>query len=276
MKRIVIGVDPAQEQQPALRWAASYAALEPVALTIVTVWHPDQAELPPDRYQEFEDQVRAHVDREMADVAHAHDEALPFEIRTEEGGKPEHVIRAAVADLDPELVVVGHHPRSLVLTEHLTSLAVALANEAPCPVVVAQGDAPELRPGPVVAAIDSLPADHGVLQFAAELAEALGSGVRAVFALDPLGESYPHPEGQTRTEQHEQRVLAEAREAVAEHIPLEVSVGEGEAEKVIAAVADEHDASLVVVGRGTGSMLDRVPTRLIHAGDRSIAVLPAR
>lgn len=273
--KVIIGVEPEGSEQPALRWGVSYAAASGAHLVAVTAWHPDQAEVPPDAYDEMEAKVRAHVEREIADAEATEGPDVPFDVVVR-SGSPEDVLAAVADDVGAELIVIGHPAGSAA---RWTSSVLHLASHGSLPVVVAQGPRPALAERPIVTAIDGARADVAVLAWAAQLTASAGGELRPAIAVPAGIESYPHPVGATTAEHQVARVEEEVAAAARsdDRIPegLSLTVLEGKPADRLGALADELGATLVVCGRGRGRLLDKVPADLIAAGGVDVAVVPA-
>lgn len=273
--KVIIGVEPEGSEQPALRWGVSYAAASGAHLVAATAWQPDQAEVPPDVYDEMESKVRDHVERELAEAEAADGVEVPYDVVVRSGSVDD-VLAAVAADVDAELIVVGHPKGSAA---RWTSSVLHLASHGDLPVVIAQGDRPALADRPIVTAIDGARADVAVLAWAAQLAASAGSELRPAIAVPAGIESYPHPTGAT-TAEHQVANVEEEVASVArtdDRIPagLSLTVLEGEPADQLGALARELDATMVVCGQGRGRRLDKIPAELIAGGGVDVAVVPA-
>jgi nucleotide-binding universal stress UspA family protein len=86
---------------------------------------------------------------------------------------------------DAGMVVVGSYGEGARAGMLAGSVALALVEEAACPVAVVRGSAPRLPPprqGPVVVGTDAAATDDAALRLAAALADALGARLSALHA----------------------------------------------------------------------------------------------
>lgn len=277
MSKVIVGVEPDEPEQPALRWAVSYAAATGAGLTLVTAWEPGQAELPPERYEELEQQVEVYLRRELGEVEHELHDPLPYEIQVGTASMHDTLAEAAERD-DTELLVLGHPDAGLV--PRLSSVALRLANRVPVPVVFAQGATPHVgADGALIAAVDGADADEAVLGWAAHVAQATGQTVEAVYAKPTGAESYPHPTGATEADQAVEAIVDELQAGATgggDEPSVRLEVVQGGAEEVLTRLADRAGSGLVILGRGRGPLLDKVPAHLAEAGKVTVAVVPAK
>lgn len=277
MTHVIVGVRADESEQPALRWAASYAAATGGRLLAVSAWEPDQAELPPDRFEEMEAVVRRHLAREVREAEEEPPEPVGFELHLAMG-EPGDVLRDAAeahAD-DAELIVVGHPEGAL---PRLTSDVLRLAGNGPLPVVIAQGAVHDVEQGPIIVGVDGSDADIAVLAWAGDLARRAGTTVHAALAVPEGEDAYPHPQEATEGAERLREIEDEVQRAAAsdDRVPdhLAVSIVEGRPDHALLALAHELGSHLVVVGRGRGRLLDKVPAHLAEDGTCNIAVVPA-
>jgi nucleotide-binding universal stress UspA family protein len=129
VKNVVCAVDLSDESQPALRWAADFAADASAKLTIVhAVPRPLPApELRVDWAAELEEVAREQLAKlQQAVGTHAETRVITGEVA--------HALHDAVEDVHGDLLVIGRRPDGGVWS-HVTDHAYPIVRNAPCPVV---------------------------------------------------------------------------------------------------------------------------------------------
>ena len=139
--RIVVGLDDSDQAAAALRWALAEGVLRQATVEVVHSWSPPLSALPfgatlviPVDEAAIDSAARASVD-ELVDAALAEmDEQPPEVLRTIlPGGAATTLVEVAEG---ADMVVVGSHGRTGLSRLMLGSVAMAVVNHAPCPVVV--------------------------------------------------------------------------------------------------------------------------------------------
>ncbi|HKE75940.1 MAG TPA: universal stress protein [Acidimicrobiales bacterium] len=139
--RIVVGVDDSEVAAAALRWALEEGALRQCTVEVVHSWSAPLSALPfgatfviPVDEAEIDSTARASVDA-LVDAQLAEMETQPPEVlRTILPGAAAATLIEVAEGAD--LVVVGSHGRTRFSRVVLGSVATAVVNHAPCPVVV--------------------------------------------------------------------------------------------------------------------------------------------
>jgi nucleotide-binding universal stress UspA family protein len=187
-------------------------------------------------------------------------------------GDPASVLRDAAEDDDVELVVVGTRGRGGLTAAVLGSVSSAVVASAPCAVLVVPPLA-ELGPGPVLCAVDDSAAAREAVRVAQRVCERLGSGLVLAHALagTPVLSASAVPDGQAAFAEGER----ERAEELLARLAAELGIGDeverrievGSDAKTIVRLADEAQASLVVIGtRRRGALKSAL------AGSVSLAV----
>jgi nucleotide-binding universal stress UspA family protein len=140
-ERIVVGLDDSEQAAAALRWALAEGVLRRATVEVVHSWSPPLSALPfgatlviPVDEAAVDSAARASVD-EIVDAALAEmDDQPPEVLRTILPGSPS-ITLVEVAE-GADMVVVGSHGRTGLSRLVLGSVAMAVVNHAPCPVVV--------------------------------------------------------------------------------------------------------------------------------------------
>lgn len=139
--RIVVGVDDSEQAAAALRWALAEGVLRRTTVEVVHAWSPPVSALP------FGATLVIPVDESSIDSAARTevDELVRTAVAELDGPGPEVQVTilpggASVTLVDvaegADLVVVGSHGRTGLSRLMLGSVAMAVVNHAPCPVVV--------------------------------------------------------------------------------------------------------------------------------------------
>ncbi len=186
---VLAGVDASAPSLEAVRWAAREASRRDTTLRLLHACVFDDK--PPREHGEL---LLEHVYRWLRRAAEIARERAP-------GVRVETAVRLGLAvDLlleeaaDAELVVLGSHGLGGLRGALIGSVALRVAAEAPCPVVVVPPHQPVLT-GPVVAGVDRSESSEHALRFAFEAAAAARARVLVVHAGDDTAD---HPELETR------------------------------------------------------------------------------
>lgn len=136
-----------------------------------------------------------------------------------------------------------------------------------------------LRGSAVVVGLDGSPGDVVTLGWAVRLAQKAEAPVCAVYASDPMAMSYPHPRGATIADQKEMVVRDHVAKVAASGVEVITVVDVEYPVPLLARVAEERHASVVVVGRKgaghlRGLLLGRVPAQLPFHARRPVAIVP--
>jgi nucleotide-binding universal stress UspA family protein len=257
MPKLVCGIDDSEPARAAVRvTTALSAALGKSTVLIHVVPRPIGAVAAGGWYA-----YPHHLDREA--VESAGEELLArvsaeFELPPEtegrvEIGAPATVLAEVAEDESVDLLVVGTRRRGWLATAFLGSVSAALVARAPCPVVVVPPDV-RLRPGPVLCAVDDSAAAHRATLVARRLSYALEAELVLVHAVAIAQVVNP------ATVEAEQTRLARGERSRADALLADLAFGHGFGTDVerrvvfgseadaIAELAEELDASLVVIG----------------------------
>ncbi|MFJ3792747.1 universal stress protein [Kitasatospora sp. NPDC090091] len=276
---VVLGVDATEPESAAVVWAADEAGMRRLPLRLVHAVEPMEVNL-----RGFDESHRHRRLRERGD------EALAKALALVRDRQPDVDAATVLADDLPapalceesqhaELVVLGSRRMSR-LDELLSSYSVAvpLAAQSDCPVVVVRetGHGTTDRPV-VVAGFDASPESRAALDVAADLAARRGARLRVVQVWSPpllrSGE-------QERHLAELDRVLAEALAARAADHPAQTLSHETVPGHPVEELAKASEQALaVVVGRRghggfTGMRLGSVPHGLLHHAHCPVVVVP--
>ncbi|MET0474525.1 MAG: universal stress protein [Mycobacterium sp.] len=285
---VVVGVDGTDETLRAARWAAALAvwfgeslhlvhAMRSVDEALLIMTTPQQADA-----GAYPRELGQSVLDRAADAIHADFPTL-------------HVTRT-LSHRSPQdaLVEMSHRARLVVLAcEEVSASGVLLvgsttlgvANRSTCPVIAWRGDAVAPNAHPVVVGVDEGDVSDAALRTAFELADCLGVGLTAVYAMSPrraAGEvDIPFLIDWKALENEAWQRLSDIVAPIAERWPdvgVTHVVGMGRASRVILDYA--ADAQLVVVGsRGRGelasALLGSTGLGLLHHSPAPVVICPA-
>lgn len=275
MKTVVVGLDVPPARIEPLRWAADYCRLAGDELVGVVAYRPSQAESPPEWYEEHVADARKRVEAQM-DVLAA---GVPHRAELRDGD-PREVVPDVARDDSAVVVVVGARGNGGFHGLGLGSVAHHLAHHLLTPLVIVPGlGGPRLQGSPVVVGLDGSRGDVATLEWAVRLADAARGSVTAVYASDPMGATFAHPYGETIADQKEEVVRAQVARAATPGVEIAVTVEVDHPVPALIRVADQVDASVIVVGRKSaghvrGVLLGRVPAQLPYHAHRPVAIVP--
>ncbi|WP_372661324.1 universal stress protein [Amycolatopsis kentuckyensis] len=179
---VLVGVDASAPSLEAVRWAAREASRRDTTLRLLHACVFDDE--PPRQHDEL---LLEHIDRRLGRAAEIARDRAP-------GVRVETAVRLGLAvDLlleeaaDAALVVLGSHGLGGLRGALVGSVALRVAAEAPCPVVVVPGHQP-IRTGPVVAGVDRSESSEHALRFAFDAADAARAPLLVVHAGDDPAE----------------------------------------------------------------------------------------
>jgi nucleotide-binding universal stress UspA family protein len=202
-----------------------------------------------------------------------------------EAGEPAALLARIAGEEPVDLVVVGARSRGLAASAFLGSVLTAVVGRACCPVVVVPAKA-RLGAGPVICAADESEEAHGAARVARRLADRLGVDLLVAHAVAaaPVPSTSAVPNGPAELLDAERRRAEELLAGLAfEHgfgTEVERRVAYGSEAEAIGQLAEEEDATLVVVGaRRRGTLLSliagSVSTELPATSLRPTVVVPA-
>ncbi len=274
MGTVLVGLDAPTSRSEPLEWAAQYCRLHGDELLGVVAYRPSQSEFPPDWYEQDLAAVRNQVETALDAVA----PTVPHRLDVRDGDA-----RTVIAGLADEeraaMVVVGARGDGGFRGLGVGTVAHHLAHHLLVPVVIVPALGAPLLGNPVVVGLDGSPGDVVTLEWAVRLAQTARGPVCAVYASDPMAMSYPHPPGATIADQLEMAVREQVGAVAAAGVDITLVVEVAHPVPTLARVADERDASLVVVGRKgaghlRGLLLGRVPAQLPFDANRPVAIVP--
>ena len=275
MDQVLVGVDGSDASLDALRWAWNIGSRARLSVSAARVFEPTQSELPPDVYSELRADQLAQLDAACDRLA---SESTPIETMLLEGDPADQLIEAA-RQRSADLLVVAGRGAGGFTDLHIGSVAHHLTHhtDRPLAVVPRTGTEPVDH---IVLGCDGSEGSAAAINFVSELAPALGVGVTAVHAYEPLVEWVPEYDSRSWRSQVEERVrqwIAPLQEA---GIDVEVDV-DRDIHPVAAlerAVQARKSALAVVGTRGLGGFsglrLGKVPLQLTHHTGAAVLLVP--
>jgi nucleotide-binding universal stress UspA family protein len=285
-RTVVVGIDGSESALRAVRWAAAETSRRGVPLRVVTAfsWYHDHALGQPGLGADYREIMLKVARRQLADaVSVAEEESAGNAVEAElVAGFPIPVLREESERA--ELMVVGDRGFGGVSGLLVGSVAVAMAAQAQCPVVLvrgAEGEPVQDRSRPVVVGVDGSPISDAALAFAYEAAAARGVPLLAVHTwwdllVDPTMAPLLDWDA---IEADEREVLAERLAGWGEKYPdVRVQRLVARDRPARALVEESRRAQLVVVGsRGRGAaaglLLGSVSHAVLHRAHCSVAVV---
>jgi nucleotide-binding universal stress UspA family protein len=255
--KIICGVDESDEARDAVRVAKSLA--RELGRRLVLVHAVRAADglavaLPPYSYPHPTDDEATRRAAEQVLAGLVQDSGLAGSVgRRIETGDPATVLLRIAEDELVDLIVVGTRRRGLVASAILGSVSTAVVSRAPCPVVVVP-PAARLGSGPVVCAVDDGSEAGSAARVARRLADQLGVDLLVAHAVAtaPVPSASAVPSGPAEVTDAERRQAEELLAGLAfEHglgTEVERRVAFGSEAEAISQLADEEDASFLVVG----------------------------
>jgi nucleotide-binding universal stress UspA family protein len=285
MTRYLVGCDGSAGAAAALRWAAATAQQAGAEVCVVRAWvYPAGAALPsgpaslPDP-EVVDAQLSAELDRWVDEVVS--DRGVDVTRRVERGPATAVLLRL-VTELEADLLVVGAEGADASSRLVLGSVTERCIEESTAPVVVVPEDGVDrwAPPTRLVVGFDGSASAERALAWAGEMAATVKAEVVVVLAAgfrmqaDGPGEVVTSPPDEAVDE------LARSGEMLAAAgVDHRGRLESGDARAVLPAIADEEEASLVVVGsRGLGRLprllLGSVARYVVGHVRRPVAVMP--
>jgi len=217
--------------------------------------------------------ARLRAQRELEAAAET---VAGVEVRTElTEGVPESALLGLAGEHRASLLVIGSAGRAGLDRVLVGSLPAGIAVRAPCPVVVVTSDAALEGSGPLVAGYDGSERSLRAARYAASLAAQLRRDLVLVHA---TGNRKAGPIGPVL--KRLQRELMADRSGAGHGFDVRLAREQGDPVQVLAGVAREQDAPLIITGwRGRNvlatAVLGSVTAALVATAGRPIGVVPA-
>jgi nucleotide-binding universal stress UspA family protein len=277
--KLLLAVDGSEESMRAARMAVALSKGLGSVLHVVYVETTDLIGLPereiytPDTREELLEILgrfaREALDELAGKVREVGGEVAQAHARV---GKPEKEIVRLAEELGAGLVVLGSRGFGAVRRAVIGSVSTSVVRHAHCPVLVVRGEAGEEEvrylPSRLLLAIDSSREAKAAASTAAEISDAFGAEIHALFVMEATQLNpynlYPGPEAwevsEDALEEHKEKARAfvrrEAEGVEAEGGKVEEAhLASGVPAKEIVEAAEELGADLIVLGsRGLGAV----------------------
>ncbi|WP_046499625.1 universal stress protein [Streptomyces odonnellii] len=193
---LVVGVDGSEGSGQAVEWAAAEAdrSCLPLRLVYASLWeHYEGIRSEPGTDRPYEEVLAEDLLAAAEERAHR----IAADVKVSTAIQPEDPVTALLREaLDASFLVLGPHGHGPVAGLLLGSVSLAVAARAPCPVIVARGEEPNLLSAlrRVAVGVGDGPGSAAAVRFAFREARWRGCELLAVRAWHlPAHETLPHP-----------------------------------------------------------------------------------
>ena len=270
MDPVLVGIAAREGSAAAVRWGRELAALLGTSLTVASVVVDESTERQPGESDEEGEQLRRTAVQKLADEAGAGDAEL--EVRV---GDPLTTLIAIANERKASIIVIGSHDAGDGDVPGSGNLALDLLEQGRRTIAVVPDTYEPLDGGKFVVGIDGTKENAPALKQAEQIARGAKGAITAVFAYDPLDDTFVLPEGWHR---HSDEVRAELKRV--RSVPVDLVMEPGAPDEVLGGVAKRENAAAVIVGTrgghhwfgGHGS--GHVPTHLLHKASCPTIAVP--
>lgn len=277
VRKIVVGVDGSEIAAAAARWVAGLADAVGAEVVLTSAWAPDQAEVPPDRYEEMRAGALDRLEHQWSEAVER--AGVPWRAILSED-EPAAGLLASADSSGADLIVVGGHGAERSPVVHVGSVVHQLAHHTTRPLAVvpeASGDRPVKR---IVVGVDGSSGSAAAVAFCARLAKSLGASVVAVLAREPMAEILPVLDAGDWTEDASRDLAGWSAPLHAAGLTVEERLIQSrDAVGTIVTVAEDQEADVIVVGTHglsdvTGLRLGGVATALLDRVELPVVLVP--
>ncbi len=272
---VLVGLDASRLASPALVWALEWCLRTGDELLVVSASDPDQAEKPPTWDDEKIEQAQHAVEGRIGKPEGRH--SVKHRSRAVDGDATEAILTTADEE-GASLVVVGARGSGGFRDLGLGGVAHHLAHYVRRPLVIVPELGGRLAGGTIVVGVDGSDGSATALAWAVDAARGLGGSVHAVFAYDPMADSYPHGNVADWQYRGEADVRAQVDQLDTGGVTVNTSLVGDHPVAALTEVGADDDACLIVAGtRGWGGfhglVLGRIPAQLPHHAGRPVAII---
>lgn len=285
---VLVAVDPQHRSSAALSWAIQWCRVTEQELLVLSTFQPEQAEVDPQFHDEIvasvHQSLEERVDRSESKTETAPGSAgilgsrvVPHHSQIQEGD-PSDVIIDTARSKDVSLVVIGARGSGGFEQLGLGGVAHHVAHHLQRPLVVVPDEGGPMVGGTIVVGVDGSPESRPALKWAVDAALLTDSLLHAVFAYDPMSDSYPHGGVSNWQYQDEEAMREEMHSVYGSDVRLRITRVGNHPVEALTEIGSDDDASMIVVGtRGHGGfhglVLGRVPIQLLHHAGRPVVVI---
>lgn len=269
MNPIVAAFEDHEHADAALRWAADAARLSGAPLHVVSVFEPTYAEIAPSHLDELLGRRHHDVNRVLDEVGFTGAETSVLS-----NSDPIAAIGSYLRDHAASMVVIGAHGSGEPGGLGAGHAGRYMLHHSPVPVAIIRPDFRPLEHGHIVVGVDGSTANSAALERAEGFAKSVQGDVHAVFAYDPIDDTFSHPEGWHR---HSDEVRREVEKVTGVDVKLYMAAGHP-AHVLMDHAQRERAAAIVVGTRGHGGFdglrIGRVPSQLAEHATCPVIVVP--
>ena len=267
MNKIIIAFSGDPHSTAALRWAAELAGLTKTPLEVVNVFNVAYAEHSTAWYDEMIEARRDEVEAILHDCL-----AGGADLVMLDGDEPIKVLADHLDEQPCWLGVIGatgsHAGFGAGRPAH------TLLHHTKAPIAVIHPEHQPIAGGVLTVGVDGSGPNAVALQWAEEFAAATASTLHAVFAYNPMDDTFTHPEGWHRHSDDVRNLVDKVTS-----VPLELYMEAGHPAEVLINHARRERSSTIVTGtRGhggfSGLVLGRVPSQLIAHATCPLIIVP--
>ena len=270
MDPVLVGIAARDGSAAAVRWGRELATLLGTTLTVASVVEDESTERQPGEMDVEGSELRRSSVQQLVEEAGAGDAEIEVRI-----GDPLAMLLAIADERHAAIVVIGSHDAGDGETAGSGNLALELLQRGHRTVAVVPDTFEPLAGGKLVVGIDGSKENAPALKQAEQIARGAKGAITAVFAYDPLDDTFVLPDGWHR---HSDEVRAELKRV--RSVPVDLVMEPGAPDEVLGAVATRENAAAVIVGTrgghhwfgGHGS--GQVPTNLLHKASCPTIAVP--
>lgn len=276
---VLVGLDASGLDSSALVWAVEWCLHSGSELLVVSAFEPGQAEMSPGWHDEKVEQAHQSVEARIGKVEGR--SPLKHRSRVLDGDITQAIMATAVEEA-ASLVVVGARGSGGFHDLGLGGVAHHLAHHVRRPLVIVPEPGGRIAGGTIVVGVDGSDGSATALAWAVKAARSVGGSVNAVFAYDPISDSFPHmnvPSSQPQGEgEGEAEIQAQVDKLDTHGVVVTTTLVGNHPVAALTEVGADVDACLIVAGtRGSGGfhglLLGRVPAQLPHHAGRPVALI---
>ena len=269
MDSVVVAFGAHENSASAVRWAADLATLAKIPLGVVSAYETEFAERSPELFDEQVVARRGRIDSILSDTGVA-----DAEVDIVKNPEPFDAMAEHLHERKGSLGVIGSEDSHGLGGFGSGRPALHLLHRTHHPVAVIRPDYEPIEGGVFVVGVDGSEANAAALRFSERIALSASGSIHAVFAYDPMDDTFTLPEGWHR---HSDDVRAEV--AKVNSVPTKLYMAAGHPSGVLIEHAQKEKAAAIVVGtRGRGGfgglILGRVPSQLIAHATSTVVVVP--